>query len=1488
MNWHLLLTVSVFASAATAAELTAVAPPDKAVVSQLRPTQAAFAAEPWSACRRYFDGGELAKSLKKDGCRPACIHLKWQGGVTPYAVVVRRFPDGKVFFSGTTTACALAVDSLEIAREWDWTVTDAAGASVTRCFRTADQAPRLVRVEGVPNIRDLGGRVGLNGRRIRQGLLFRSSGLNDNSTGSEKAGDQKPGAARLTEAERARLRTLYGFKTDIDLRRPDEIYGMTGSPLGPDVRWRNLRFATYAGFTNDVSRARAKAIFGELFDTNSYPVVFHCIAGADRTGTLAYLVNGLLGVPEDEALKDYLTTALIDHGVADTRHLENVDAMTAAMRTFPGETFAARTAAYVRSLGFTQKQIDGFRAFLLEDSSVPPAWEPYGIPYELVRAGRMQDDFKPVIPFESADGWRVESENAVASVGTTSAHRLFGKGALRLVYRATDAKKRPVVKLLPSAPVPLPADANAISIWCYGNNNYGKDAAGKLNTPSTTLFAEFADGSGGECECELEYVKHREWFLSFRRIPEPVLEKARKGGLRLTGFQLRGGKNLEDREILLTSFCAFKDDLSGMLDVHPRAKRGVQIFADAPQGVNTGEGTLPFPNSPRTILPPEKATDARLEFRLPKDPAASWDDLAFRWDGGAWIPLAQGGGVYPLAARKGSKVVFRRDGDSLIADVVVKGGLAEEVRFGSVGAPSDAALVPVPYLSFHKPVTVRPCVLTFAQKGTPIFLSAHADWTQSAASEPFAAEAATALGPAAMGGMWYLKKTDGRRNDVYERFVWTVSSDFASVLPTVPNPASPWKKVTGTGVWCAHGASRSREADANYWRSVKRLGLDHMIVTDHETMWRDGNESFTFRTEPAPGKGGDEVQRKYTRVMTDELGFVYGPYNNFTDFAPVNAHWNRDWVARKGDGQPVHGWYRCYGPKPIRAVEACAKLSPENQRKFGFTTAYCDVHTATTPWTRCDYDARLPGAGTFAQTFYCYGEIMLLQREAWKGPVYSEGGCHWMYCGLTDGNYAQDYGYRFADNPWIVDFDLLRLHPLCCNFGMGMPSMFYDESAYPKDRWELVDLFLAATAAFGHPGFFVRERGLGIHSYAMIQAVASRYTQATAERIRYADGESRLMDTSSAIASEAHRLNRVAVRYSDGTVVAANGGKPGSGEFLFKTPSGRLALPPASFAALAGDGRAVSVSGLADGHRADLAVSEDYLYMNGRGTLTRTVVGKTDGLLFRRLVSETEEKVACRDGATLVELPYAAERIEAFDRQGRSQGLAAFAVTNGVTTFRPKAYVWYYEVRRPKTKTAFEQKEVLAPFAVSDEYAAARTTPDRTIPLPYLRRAGMMLKGGVPEPLEADTGAAVSEQMALVGGVRQASFCMHPPYRGRAAGKAGASFLSFSVCLPADAPCVLSADVGKRDGSVAGDGIFYRVEVLPEGATAREVAGERHVTDWTWEPIRADLTRWQGRRVTIYLIADSGPTGNTSGDWCCWADVKLAVVQSERDKVRHE
>ncbi len=256
-----------------------------------------------------------------------------------------------------------------------------------------------------------------------------------------------------------------------------------------------------------------------------------------------------------------------------------------------------------------------------------------------------------------------------------------------------------------------------------------------------------------------------------------------------------------------------------------------------------------------------------------------------------------------------------------------------------------------------------------------------------------------------------------------------------------------------------------------------------------------------------------------------------------------------------------------------------------------------------TPWGRADYDARSPGAGTFAQVFYSFGEIMLIQKANWKGPVYSEGGIQWLYSGLTDGNYGQD-NYPFFDLPWLVDFDLKRIHPLCNSFGMGDPNMFYGEKKNgefrAKDQNVWLDRFIAATLAFGHSGFFIANRAkrdpsnltLECDSYFPVQAIAERYCQADATEIRYGGADGKLHGTAEALASGDVSLNHIRVTYSDGTVVAVNGGM--KGEFRVDMLGTERVLPPNGWYAQTRDGKVVTYCIERDGERIRYANAPGY------------------------------------------------------------------------------------------------------------------------------------------------------------------------------------------------------------------------------------------------------------------------------------------------------
>lgn len=182
-----------------------------------------------------------------------------------------------------------------------WQVKSDDGAkSKIGSFTTSDKSCFL-EVEGVENFRDIGGYKTETGKTVKFGALYRSARLEN-----------------ATEAGVMVMTDLLGVKSEIDLRLEKEMSaGFSFKESG------NYLNATFDGYTSIIPqsgnfdgrvRVAFKQIFEFLSNESNYPIVFHCSAGADRTGTLAYLISGVLGVPYFELAKDYELTSFSNQG----------------------------------------------------------------------------------------------------------------------------------------------------------------------------------------------------------------------------------------------------------------------------------------------------------------------------------------------------------------------------------------------------------------------------------------------------------------------------------------------------------------------------------------------------------------------------------------------------------------------------------------------------------------------------------------------------------------------------------------------------------------------------------------------------------------------------------------------------------------------------------------------------------------------------------------------------------------------------------------------------------------------------------------------------------------------------------------------------------------------------------------------------------------------------------------------------------------------
>lgn len=419
MNKKLLLMTGLVALAAVEvnAEIKLTTPAEGETVSLINPLMRAYLDLPSSQRKdhRKTLSEEQRKAYKK-AKGPLSVEFAWEGdpnGVYQFSVV--RQPDGRVFYSVTVTGCTTKVRGrLEVAREWSWQVSD--GKDTAKgTFKTEDRAPRIIALEGVRNVRDFGGWIGLNGRRVKQGLIIRSEGLNQNAKSTYytyeeilelhkqgklatagvgkhasdlakeytrnldrgngvdknflrliKEGPKEPGKLRITAADKDYLLNDLGIKSDIDMREDWETFGMTFSPLGSTVNWYHYPvFTGYWGFVTPVGRAVQAMLFSVLVNESNYPIICHCIGGTDRTGSFAYLVKGLLGVCEEDLMRDYELSFIAGGGV-DDRHNDWFYKMVEAVRALPGDTLADKMKGYYLSLGFTEEQIEDFRERMLE------------------------------------------------------------------------------------------------------------------------------------------------------------------------------------------------------------------------------------------------------------------------------------------------------------------------------------------------------------------------------------------------------------------------------------------------------------------------------------------------------------------------------------------------------------------------------------------------------------------------------------------------------------------------------------------------------------------------------------------------------------------------------------------------------------------------------------------------------------------------------------------------------------------------------------------------------------------------------------------------------------------------------------------------------------------------------------------------------------------------------------------------------------------
>ena len=617
-----------------------------------------------------------------------------------------------------------------------------------------------------------------------------------------------------------------------------------------------------------------------------------------------------------------------------------------------------------------------------------------------------------------------------------------------------------------------------------------------------------------------------------------------------------------------------------------RLEAGIAVFHDQdPDGDLEYRWHLPQPGDPlfgRIVLKARQHGGKLYEVPLATAARLEWDTpaqaLKAKWD-------VEEGAISCLRSFKLGEqeamlsIKGRMSGKSLLLDVACDRPLVRMLDAGSWGPVQRQRQVTVPYYSG---------VIRYLPVEN-LFVNALLDWTNSSASNQEGMQAS------------YQPLTDGTRNLLHDRAIFTAAWHMAEVLPNIPNEPSRFHDKIGDrivlDIW---GGGFTHIADD--FKTLVDYGIDKCVALIHNWQRSGYDNALPMHYPAAQNLGGDEGMK--TLVETGkQLDYLVALHENYVDYYPNYDFFNEQDIALNADGSRMTAWYnpgtkiQSFAVKPNAIMRLAESQSPEIHRRYGANACYLDVHSAVPPWFHVDARAGEEGAGTFRQVWDIHQQLWKYERLTYAGPVFGEGNNHWYWSGALDGVEAQfGVGWPWAQGmsaPLMVDFDLLKIHPVQFNHGMGYYERWWDKvnwSAVPP--MVVLDQYRMQEVAYGHAGFLSGTTWnvlpLAWLEHHLLTPVTARYASAKPVEISYRIRNHWVDGTH---AAKAREWDQVRVRYDSGlTVVANNARNP--------LKVGKHLLP--QFGWLAEGAGVTAYTAMQEGIMVDYAETTDNIFANAR------------------------------------------------------------------------------------------------------------------------------------------------------------------------------------------------------------------------------------------------------------------------------------------------
>jgi len=470
-----------------------------------------------------------------------------------------------------------------------------------------------------------------------------------------------------------------------------------------------------------------------------------------------------------------------------------------------------------------------------------------------------------------------------------------------------------------------------------------------------------------------------------------------------------------------------------------------------------------------------------------------------------------------------------------------------------------------------------------------LFVNAFLDWTKSSASQ---FENARAI---------YGACTDGTRVPLHERVVYCAAWHAAETLPNVPNPPSPFRSHLADKIVLDIWGGQFDDI-ARHLETLHDYGLNHCIAIIHDWQ-RSGYDNALPAHVPANARLGGDAGMKSLVATAKRLGYDIALHENYVDYYPNYEGFNPGDVALDSNSNRVRAWFnpgtkiQSFAVQPHAILALAREQSPQILERYQPNADYLDVHSAVPPWFHVDFRAGAEGAATFQPVRDAHRQLWAYERATYGGPVLGEGANHWFWSGLLDGVEAQ-FGVGWPGNngrtaPLMVDFDLLRIHPLQFNHGMGYYDRWWSKPTWgSRPPMEVLDQYRMQEVIYGHAGFLsgasYADVPLAWLEHHLLSPVTARYATALAGKIQYQVNGLWVHGTQ---AAQSGTWNRVRVTYDNGLAVTAND----EAELL---DEGGVSLP--QYGWLATGAGVTAWTALLQGVIADYAHTPDSTFANAR------------------------------------------------------------------------------------------------------------------------------------------------------------------------------------------------------------------------------------------------------------------------------------------------